>query len=372
MKKNILRYFAGGNTAKGFYSLYDTNLIGLKRVFVLSGNSKREKSVFIQRLLDKWSELHLPMEVIHSAANHTNLEGLIIRKLGFAIVDGDQPRELGKDDVRSSQWETIDLDQASKVIHDEEKINKISELKINIDKAFTAAYASYNKALSVHDDWEDIYIRQMDFNQADQVIHQLLLTLYESAEEKKQNLEEPQIKRRFLGAATPAGAVDFVDNITAGLTRRFFLKGRAGTGKSTILKKIVAKAEELNYSAEVYHCGFDPGSLDMVIVRELGWAVFDSTKPHEYFPERLGDEVIDMYELTVAPGTDETFADDIAKIEAAYRANMDDGKKYLIEAKQYQDELERINEQFTDYTQLDRMYNELNEQIQLLANNINE
>ncbi|MFK4998820.1 hypothetical protein ACI2OX_20545 [Bacillus sp. N9] len=36
----ILRYFAGGNTAKGFYNLYDSNLTDLERVFILSGNQQ--------------------------------------------------------------------------------------------------------------------------------------------------------------------------------------------------------------------------------------------------------------------------------------------------------------------------------------------
>ncbi|MFK4998818.1 hypothetical protein ACI2OX_20535 [Bacillus sp. N9] len=33
---------------------------------------------------------------------------------------------------------------------------------------------------------------------------------------------------RFLGAATPNGPVDFVDNITQGLQARYFLKGERG------------------------------------------------------------------------------------------------------------------------------------------------
>ncbi|MFK4998817.1 hypothetical protein ACI2OX_20530 [Bacillus sp. N9] len=97
----------------------------------------------------------------------------------------------------------------------------------------------------------------------------------------------------------------------------------------------------------------------MVLVRELGWAVFDSTKPHEYFPSRAGDEMIDMYELTVAPGTDEAFADEIAKIEAAYRKNMDDGKRYLAEAKHYQDQLEGIFAAVTNQEHMERILVEL-------------
>ena len=54
MGGKILRYFAGGNTAKGFYNLYDSNLIGLERVFILAGNSRVEKSTIIKRLVKEW------------------------------------------------------------------------------------------------------------------------------------------------------------------------------------------------------------------------------------------------------------------------------------------------------------------------------
>ena len=69
-----------------------------------------------------------------------------------------------------------------------------------------------------------------------------------------------------------------------------------------MLKKLAKAAEEKGFEVEVYHCGFDPNSLDMVIVRELGFAIFDSTAPHEYFPSREGDEIIDMYALIVTRG----------------------------------------------------------------------
>ena len=45
----------------------------------------------------------------------------------------------------------------------------------------------------------------------------------------------------------------------------------------------------------------------MVIVRELGFAIFDSTSPHEYYPDSTwpADEIVDMYERCITPGTDE-------------------------------------------------------------------
>lgn len=123
---------------------------------------------------------------------------------------------------------------------------------------------------------------------------------------------------------------------------------------------------------EIYHCGFDPESLDMVLVRELGWAVFDSTAPHEYFPSRAGDEVIDMYELTIAPGTDELIAEEVAKVESKYREQMAKAQKFLAEAKQFQDQLDTIYRQQSDQSRLLEIYKDISNEITHLANNLEE
>lgn len=120
MNTKVLRYFAGGNTAKGFYNLYDSNLAGLERVFILSGKSKVEKSDIIERLIKKWENERYPLEIIHRASDPKRLEGIIIRQLGVAVVDGDYPCVVGQEFV-GSQWETIDLDQNQLSANLEEK-----------------------------------------------------------------------------------------------------------------------------------------------------------------------------------------------------------------------------------------------------------
>lgn len=362
MDGQILRYFAGGNTAKGFHNLFDSNLKGLERVFVLSGKSKAEKSHIIGKLADEWTGKGYPIELIHSADHSPDLDGLIIRNLRIGIVDGDAPREVNKE-YMGSHWETIDLETVSRTSKLEGKLAEITKLKEKMEAARNGAYASYAEALKVHDEWEKIYIGKMNFQKADQVAQKLIKRLFLYGDKE----QESDIKRRFLGAATPSGPVDFVNKITEGLRKRYFLKGRAGTGKSTLLKKIVTEAEQRGLDIEIYHCGFDPGSLDMVIVRELGWAVFDSTNPHEYFPDRAGDEIIDMYELTVTHGTDEMFAAEIAEIEARYREKMKEGTAFLAEAKRFQDQLEEIYKDAADPEILQEIYSEIHAEIQLLA-----
>lgn len=362
MSENILRYFAGGNTAKGFYSLYDSNLADIERVLLLTGRSQREKSEIMEQLLNKWKDQACFIEIIYRANHPDQVEGFIIREKGFAIIDADPPRIIGEEYV-GPQWETLDLEQEDRTANLGENQQILDSLQRKIQEQYAEAYKAYAKALRIHDDWEDIYIGRMNFTQADQVTEALLAKLF--ADTDKVTTKKSKILRRFLGAATPVGAVDFVDNITEGLQNRYFLKGRAGTGKSTLLKKVVAEAEKHGYDLEIYQCGFDPESLDMVLIRELGWAVFDSTSPHEYFPDRPGDSIIDMYELTVAPGTDETFAEEIAHIEAKYREQMQLGKKHLAEAQTVLEQLEDLYSKYFDHSRIANIYYEVEQSLSI-------
>ena len=111
-----------------------------------------------------------------------------------------------------------------------------------------------------------IYKANIDFEKLNGLTNKLIEGFYRDIVLNK----KADVRHRFLGAATPKGAVDFIPNITEGIQKRYFLKGRPGSGKSTMLKKIAKAAEQRGFDVEVYHCGFDPHSLDMVIVREVG------------------------------------------------------------------------------------------------------
>jgi hypothetical protein len=93
----------------------------------------------------------------------------------------------------------------------------------------------------------------------------------------------------------------------------------------------------------------------MVIVRELGFAVFDSTAPHEYFPERPDDEIIDMYASCIKPGTDEAHAEAIGEIKERYSDKMKQSIQHLTYVKTLRDELERLYAPSIDYRIVDQL-----------------
>ena len=56
MAGKIVNYFAGGNTARGFHSLYDSNLQGLERIYILKGGPGTGKSSLMKKIGNEWLE----------------------------------------------------------------------------------------------------------------------------------------------------------------------------------------------------------------------------------------------------------------------------------------------------------------------------
>lgn len=86
----------------------------------------------------------------------------------------------------------------------------------------------------------------------------------------------------FLGANTPGGFYSLMDKLLDPAKARaiYILKGGPGCGKSTLMKKLGAWAEEAGQVCEYIYCSGDPDSLDGVVLPELGVAIADGTAPH--------------------------------------------------------------------------------------------
>ncbi|MDM5153194.1 PRK06851 family protein [Bacillus sp. DX1.1] len=361
MTGRILNYYAGGNTARGFYSLYEENLIGLERLFILKGGPGTGKSSLMKAIGREWAERGYDIELLHCSSDNNSIDGVIIPKLKVGIVDGTAPHVI-EPKVPGVVEEYVNLGVAWDSEHLRKYKNEITRYVSEASGAFQSAYACFQEALAVHDDWEKIYIDNINFQKANELTEELIQKLFTDKQGK-----HAIVKHRFLGAATPKGAVDFVPNLTEGLPNRYFIKGRPGSGKSTMLKKIAVAAEEKGFDVEVYHCGFDPNSLDMIIVRELGFAIFDSTAPHEYFPVREGDEIIDMYDLIVTPGTDEKYATEIRDVSIQYKTKMNEAMSFLAKAKAVRDKLERIYIAAMDFTKVDAYKKEIQSEFERIA-----
>ncbi len=354
----VSHYFARGNTAYGAHFLYESAFRDLDKIIMLTGPDGTGKSTTIQRAAEHLIEQGQHVQCFHSPLRPEQLDGIIATEWKIGIVDAAACQGVPKQDAT----EVIAIDFGTAI--DEaaikpEHAERIASLSSRLANAYSSAYQTYQAALRIHDEWERYYIANTDFEKADQLAQAWSDDLFGghagSAPAAGRHL--------FFGAATPKGAFDFIQRLTASLPRRIFIKGRPGSGKSTFLKKLSGEAENRGVDVQIFHCGLDPNSLDMLIFPKLGTAIFDSTSPHEYFPEREGDEILDLYALTVAPGTDEAHADALAAIRARYSAAMKEAAAYLASAEAIDAQIKSIYTSATDFSVVERLRRQLQSEL---------
>ena len=82
------------------------------------------------------------------------------------------------------------------------------------------------------------------------------------------------------------------------LTKLYVIKGGPGTGKSTLMRKVVDYATKTGIYCEGIFCSSDPNSYDGVILRDgdKSIAIADGTAPHVIEPKYPGavEEIINL------------------------------------------------------------------------------
>ncbi|MBQ7333671.1 MAG: hypothetical protein IJW38_04910 [Clostridia bacterium] len=108
-----------------------------------------------------------------------------------------------------------------------------------------------------------------------------------------------EIKSYYAAANGYSGFRSYFNEVfnTQKLERLFIIKGGPGTGKSTLMKKILKDFSSKGYPCDAIYCSSDPNSLDGVIINgEI--AVIDGTAPHQTDTKLPGavDEILNLGE----------------------------------------------------------------------------
>lgn len=112
---------------------------------------------------------------------------------------------------------------------------------------------------------------------------------------------EKQYPKYFLAANSCEGFVShFGDSFVPGEGwRTIIIKGGPGTGKSSFMKYVVARAAEKGYSVDLCVCSSDPDSLDGVVIWDKKTVILDGTAPHVVEPKYPGacEEILNLGEF---------------------------------------------------------------------------
>lgn len=318
MSSTVTHFFGQALTGQGMKHVYKEMLNEAKTVYLLKGAHGFIVADCLSKLGMYYGNKGLDIEYFHDPLFENTIEALFVKEPHNILFL--EATNLAIDST-GSNIHVVSLEECvdqQKLIEKQEDLLHLSNKK---DEYYKKCFQALSNALKIHDDWEVETRRHMDWKGLDAKIDELMIKVFEGKNHEKRG----RITHRLLGTLTPAGARDTVQSITQNLETRLFIKGYPGTGKSSMMKKLVDVAQERGFDAQLVWCGLDSNSVDMVILPELKLCIFDSTEPHQYFPERTGDEIFDIASLCHPTEVEEA---NIKEIVAKYRSTMYDAVAY--------------------------------------------
>lgn len=331
------KVFPGGNTAYGFYSFYDYIIEpDASRIFVIKGGPGVGKSTFMRRIGEEMLERGYDVEFHCCSSDNGSLDGVVIPAINVALIDGTaphivDPRNPGAVDEiihLGDHWNEAGL-RAHK--------REIVALNREIKRLFNRAYA-YLEAANLFLNEVRTYYRDtgaLDIAALDRLVLDLIHEIF--VPEPRLD-KSSRIRRLFATAITPDGPVSHLETIVGHLKKRYILTGDDGTGKGTIVNRLLDAAQMRGYDVEAYHCALDPMRVDHIVLPELGVAVINNVEPHFYAAQE-GDTVIDTGQL-VDVGVDSFFGEERNVARFMYRRCLEQAVRFINRAKKRHDEME--------------------------------
>lgn len=346
-----IRYvFASSNTSRGFYTFIPELITGLKKVYILKGAVGSGKSTFIRLLSDSMLEQGYEVELWISAADGVIPDGVYIPQLEAAVVNGSlplpiDPRYPGAREIIINLGEYGDKDLIGKHCHE------IAELIAKFHYHDRQVGSTLKSAVQIKESIKMVSSDHLNIEKMEQLIKKL------SAEILTGRSRE---KHYFASAVTAEGMINYVDEISGDCHKRYIFRGPSGSGKSTVINEVANLAKQHGYLMEYYHCGLDPESLVMVIIRNLQLALIDDGQVE--IAVKPWDVVINMEEYL--DNYNEELADtQISELNRSLETFMLQAQKELENTSRVIKEIKKIYSPAMNFTMIDNKRNEIREEI---------
>ena len=363
MKKGKIRnIFPGSNTSKGFYEFYDSFVKDdSNRVFYLKGGPGIGKSVFVRHIGNEIINRGIDVEYLYCSSDSDSLDGIHIPSMDLTIVDATPPHLMDPKNPGAVD-EIIYLGEC----WNEEGLRENREDIIEINREVKRLYRKtffYLKMTKLLKEELGTYIKDafaLDFMELNKETRKLRKELFDSSAKGKADKRQ-YIRHYYAVAITPQGVSSFLENLFDPLDRRIVLKGRPGTGKSTIVKKLLDEGISRGLSVDICHCALDPDKYEHLIFPELNMGIVTGVPPHEYEP-KAGDIIIDT-ERYIDVVKLARFRWEMELVETEQGIMFKHALDYLERVKQVRDRLEEYYSSNSDFTIADRKREEVLDRI---------
>lgn len=346
MPGHVKRVFPGGNTPKGFFSFYEYIASPTaNKIFILKGGPGVGKSTFMRKLAHELVDRGLDIELHQCSADNDSLDGVYVPAIDLALIDGTAPHVVDPkhpgavDEIihLGDHWDEAGIRQGrTQILHisDEYRLR------------YTLAYKTLAAARSFHDEWEALTSRALHVSglnaRADELIAEVL---------SQRGGQAGHLRKLFASAITPGGPRNYLETILDPLAKRYVITGEPGTGKSSLLQRIVDAAITKGYNVEAYYCPLDPEKIEHAVIPALNTGFTTSTWPHAY-SARPGDPIIDTG-AHVDYATLILYKADMEQAKSSFLSAFERTIHHLSTAKKLHDEMEQYYVPHMDFDRIE-------------------
>jgi len=337
----------------GFFSYYDHILPqeDADIIFVIKGGPGTGKSSFMKKIAREMLSRGHVVEFMHCSSDSDSLDGIVIRDLKAAMLDGTAPHV-----VDPKHPGAVDQILNFGVFWNEEGIRKhkkeIMEISREISRLFSRAYRYLHAAHDIYMDSASIHARALDRGKLNSLAAELEKELFDGREHTGKAGRERSL---FASAIAPAGYVNYLDSLlNAGTV--YAIRGDMGTGEEQVLERLRDKALRSGYDVEGFYCALNPRKLEHLVIPGLDAAITTCNAYHRY--EMGAGKSFDMMDL-MDRGLVERCRVELEENRTVFDWLMSAAFKSIRRAKENHDSLERYYIPHMDFNALDELYKDI-------------
>ena len=282
--------YPGGNTCYGFYSFYDQIIPpDARRIMIIKGGPGVGKSSFMRSIAEEMGQRGFDAELLQCSSDNGSLDGVVFPQIQVAMIDGTAPHIVDPKNPGCVD-EIIHLGD---FWHEEGMLRgKEAVLTLNqeVGRLFARAYRFLRAAKEIREAQVQLSQAGFDAGRAN-ILAEMLIEEFLGG--KPVALTPGGSRRLFASAITPMGPDNHLETVFGRAKKLTVIKGRPGSGRSTLLGKVARAAVERGLAAEEYYCGFDPQRLEHLLLPETGIG-FITVNEYHHFGEESADRTVEM------------------------------------------------------------------------------
>lgn len=350
----IKHVFPASNTPSGFHSFFSYILPQdeAKKIYCIKGGPGTGKSSFMKKIGNYASEQGYDVEFHHCSSDPNSLDGVVISRLGVALLDGTAPHIV--DPITPGAIDTVlnfgDFwDEKSLV----ENRDAITECRLAYSSYFPKAYFYLAAAKQMYDSYIYTESKHIAPNAKLEEEERLFQDIWANKKAKKEIAKARHLFGTSIGCD---GVLDYLHTIIGNCKNIYLIKETWGCNSKAVMNRIVDHALRNGYAVECYHSPVDTDKIEDLVIPDLDLAITVNHTLHK--PKVIPTHI---YDLTTALNKETlaTSQTELDRDKTLFTNLLDKGVGYIAQAKKIHDTLETYYIGSINFSKIDRFCDEL-------------